>query len=163
MNIRTNFTHKIIHLPLCSLMFALVMALQPSNAQAQTPTTQPSTGSGGRQPLITNVFGTTTGGALQNRRPGLEIQQAIAIHNGDDSSFDGNVTEEPPTFIEDTVQQMLLAVFDGFTQILDGIGFLISGTGGDLTGVLNGLPNLGGIGSGFPSLTDGNTGSVPIQ
>lgn len=120
------------------------------------PGTTPPTD--GRQPIVTNQFDTTGAGAIQLRRPGLYIQQGIAINGGDDSYFTG-VPEEQPNFFRDTFDKLLEdALFTPISDLLSAFNFFIqslsTGSGGQ-----------GGITFIPPgnSVTTWQSGSVPVQ
>ena len=52
-----------------------------AQTQAQDNLPEPPSGNT-RQPIVSDQFNTTSGGALQLRRPGLYVQQGIAVQNG---------------------------------------------------------------------------------
>ncbi|MFH1417926.1 MAG: hypothetical protein ABII12_06530 [Planctomycetota bacterium] len=72
----------------------------------------------GRQPTVDNQFATTSGGALNDRRPGLYVQQGIASTNGQLSMIDGTVPEEQLSFFAETFNGIYMNVFDIFGGIL---------------------------------------------
>lgn len=117
-------------------------------ARAQEP---PPTGNT-RQPIVTNQFTTTTGGALQQRRPGLFIQQGVAVNQGGGAFFDGNVVDERG-FIGETIRMILLDILDMINNALSALNLLsgdnpLAGLGdlGDVSGLLDG--NGDGVGDG---------------
>ena len=81
-----------------------------------------------RQPnVITNQFSTTTGGALNARRPGLIIQQGIAAQQGSLPIVGGPPMPEP--FLQETLFIIMQSMFDSILAILDTIN-LAAGLGG---------------------------------
>ncbi len=78
-----------------------------------------------RQTLITNQFSSTSAGSLQSRRPGLWIQQSIAVHNGSLDSFTG-IPEETPNFFRDTFNQLFDETAGIISNILTGINTLVT-------------------------------------
>ncbi|MEK6644216.1 MAG: hypothetical protein AABZ08_09920 [Planctomycetota bacterium] len=89
--------------------------------------------------IIGNQFTTTSGGALGARRPGLFIQQAIALQNGTvELAGTGPVVE--PNFFRDTAQaiseEVLAVINDLINTVNTGLGVLSgigTGTGGTPT------------------------------
>ena len=98
----------------------------------------------GRQPIITNQFSAATGGAINARRPGLYVQQGIAVQQGDTDFFTG-VPEQLPSFFADTVDLILTDVLDLIQNVLTGLDLFIKSL----------------IGSGSPA--GGQPAFVPIQ
>lgn len=117
------------------LPLGLVLVLGVTvETQAQDQPPAPPSGNT-RQSIVTNQFNTVSGGALQQRRPGLTVQQGTAVHNGSTAFFDGNVVDER-SFIGQTIR-------DIFVSILDRINLALSALtgpfgGGDLLGDLIG-------------------------
>ncbi len=108
--------------------------LGSSAAQAQDRQEGPGTAPvSGRQPIVTNQFTAATGGAIQNRRPGLYVQQGIAVHEGTTGFFTG-VPDEPPNFLRDTLEQILFEAFDVIQGFMDGIQLFISSLTGQSSG-----------------------------
>ena len=142
----------------------------PTGGGTTTPPTGGGTGdegvpgttppSGTRQTTITNQFTSATSGSIQQRRPGLWIEQAIAVHGGDTSFFTG-VPEEPPNFFRDTFNQVFTQISQVIQGLLDGLNTLITagqGSGGGGSGTQNPawvpIPN---------AATSGQGQSVTIQ
>ncbi len=124
----------------CIFFAADVAQAQDAQDPQDGPGTTPATG---RQPTVTNQFTTATGGAIQNRRPGLYVQQGIAVHEGNMGFFTG-VPDEPPNFLRDTMEQIMFEIFDVIQGFMDGIQLFIN----SLTG---------------QSGTPGQAAFVPIQ
>lgn len=125
----------------------------------QTPTTQTPTQvptSGTRQTIITNQFASNSAGALQARRPGLWLQQAIAVNGGDTSFFTG-VPEEEPNFFVDTFNQVFSQITTVIQGLLDGINTLVQNTLRP-----GGAAGTGG-GTAFTPATTGQGTQNPIQ
>lgn len=89
--------------------------------------------SGTRQTTITNQFTAATGGSIQTRRPGLWVQQGIAVHNGDTSFFTG-VPEEEPNFFRDTFNQVFTQLATIIQDMLTGLNTLINASSGSTSG-----------------------------
>lgn len=106
------------------LSVAAVVLLANGIAQAQEGGTAPATG---RQPTISaeGQFTSTGAGALQERRPGIYIQQGIALHQGDTSFFTG-VPEEAPNFFRDTFDMLAADIMTLISDMLSGLNFLIT-------------------------------------
>lgn len=119
--------------------FAFLPPMTVSN-DVMAQTTQPAEG---RSPIITNVFGTVTGGALNARRPGIQIQQANAVHAGDDSFFDGVVPEPAPGYLGETFSQIILATIDTLSQLLSALSVALGGN--PLDDLLNARANDGTV------------------
>ncbi len=124
-----------------------------------TPSDEPGTTPiDGRQPTVDNQFTTTSGGALQQRRPGLYVRQGIAVHDGDTSFFTG-VPEEQPNFFRDTFDLLLEdAFFTPIQDFLEAFNFFIQSLSGSSGGS-------GGITFIPPanSVTTWQSGSVSVQ
>ena len=103
------------------------------------PGTTPITG---RQPTVDNQFATTSGGALNDRRPGLYVQQGIASTSGALSMIDGTVPEEPLSFFAETFNGIYMNVFDIFSGILGVFNSFVDGlsAGGGSSGSLTFVP-----------------------
>jgi len=87
---------------------------------------------GNRQPqLIGNQFTTTTVGSLQNRRPGLMVQQGIAGTLGN-IDFPGNEQERQPGFFVETFELIVFEMTDIVSNMIDGLNTLL-GISGSLT------------------------------
>lgn len=126
-----------------------------------TTTTQPSAGSG-RQPIVEDQFTTTSGGSLQVRRPGIWIQNAMAVQAGESEFLTGDVPAEPDNFFKSTADTIFMNLIDLFTNILSGLNVFASAS--------SGLPAIGGTTTGtggttsIPNGTTSGAGtSVPIQ
>jgi hypothetical protein len=169
----------ILVLALTAIGAVLLMADSASAQLPQIPgitpgegTTPPATGeegggvpgttppSGTRQTTITNQFTSATSGSIQQRAPGLWIEQAIAVHGGDTSFFTG-VPEEPPNFFRDTFNQVFTQIATVIQDLLNGLSMLITagqGSGGGGSGTQNPawvpIPN---------AATSGQGQSVTIQ
>ena len=118
-----------------SLALVLVFAFA-AQTQAQDNLPEPPSGNT-RQPIVTDQFNTTSGGALQQRRPGLYIQQGIAVQNGGTGFFDGEEEVAPHSFIGELVRDIFVTILDTINQALS----LLTGSfGGDSP--LSGLTNL---------------------
>jgi hypothetical protein len=87
---------------------------------------------GGRQTTITNQFNSATGGSISERRPGIWIQQGIAVHNGDTSFFTG-VPEDEPGFFRDTFNQIFTQLATIIQDMLTGLNLLITSSSGNTT------------------------------
>lgn len=119
-------------LPL-ALVLVLAFAAQ-TQAQDQLPE-EPAGNT--RQPIVTDQFNTTSGGALQLRRPGLYVQQGIAVQNGGTGFFDGEEEVAPHSFIGQLVRDIFVTILDTINQALS----LLTGSfGGDSP--LGGLTDL---------------------
>ncbi len=105
-------------------LFLLAGSVLPASV-ARAQDGQPPTG---RQPVITNQFTTTTGGALQARRPGVTIQQGIGVQQGSVDFFDGGLMPEDG-FLQETMFIIMQSIFDSIMGILDTIN-LAAGLGG---------------------------------
>ena len=90
-----------------------------SSSEAQAQDRQPN--------VITNQFSTTTGGALNARRPGLIIQQGIAAQQGSLEIVGGPMPEDG--FLQETMFIIMQSIFDSILGILDTIN-LAAGLGG---------------------------------
>ena len=107
-------------------LVVLAVAVQPAAAQDGTEnddgpgTTAPT---GGRQPIVQNQFTTTSGGALQLRRPGLYIQQGFAVQNGQ-GSFPG-APEEEPSWVRQTTDTIALDFINVFTDLFGALNAII--------------------------------------
>ena len=129
-----------------ALTLVLVLAFAAKTQAQQQPPTPPTTPTGPsgneRQPVVTNQFSTVNGGALQQRRPGLTVQQGTAVHNGSMTFFDGNVVDQP-SFIGQTIRDIFQTILDSINQTLS----LLTGSfgSGNSLGGLTGL--LGQIGT----------------
>ena len=171
----------ILVLALTAIGAVLLMADSASAQLPQIPgittgggtTTPPTTGgtgdegvpgttppSGTRQTTITNQFTSATSGSIQQRAPGLWIEQAIAVHGGDTSFFTG-VPEEPPNFFRDTFNQVFTQIATVIQDLLNKLSMLITagqGSGGGGSGTQNPawvpIPN---------AATSGQGQSVTIQ
>ena len=106
---------------------------------------------GGSAPVITDQFNTVTSGALQARRPGLQI---TASQNVSANDFDSEPFEEDTEFVRDTINVLLLEIIGVINDILSTLSLSFGGSpfGG----------GLGGLGGLFDSLT-GGSGSIPIS
>ena len=114
-------------LPL-ALVFVLAFAAQ---TQAQDNLPEPPSGNT-RQPIVTDQFNTTSGGALQLRRPGLYVEQGIAVQNGGAGFFDGGEIVDPHSFIGQTIRDIFTIIIDSINDALS----LLAGPfgGGSLLG-----------------------------
>lgn len=97
------------------LALALVLGVAVQTQAQDQPPTPPSGNT--RQPIVTNQFNTVNGGALQQRRPGLFVQQGTSVHNGNMSFFDGNVVDER-SFVGQMVRDIFVTVLDSINQAL---------------------------------------------
>ena len=106
---------------------------------------------GGRTPVITDQFNTVGSGALQARRPGLQI---TASQNISLSDFDSEPFEEDTEFVQDTINVLLLQIIEVIDNILSSLSLAVGGNpfGG----------GAGGLGDLFGLLT-GGSGSIPIS
>jgi|CXWL01.1.fsa_nt_gi hypothetical protein len=102
----------------------------PTTPTTTQPTT-PGTGTGVRQPTITGEtqFNTASGGALGLRRPGIYIQNAMAVQGDTNEFIDGSAVQEPDNFYKSTFDQIALGVIDQFTSLIESLN-LLSGLGG---------------------------------
>jgi len=107
---------------------------------------------GGSAPVITDQFNTVTSGALQARRPGLQIS---ASQNVSVDDFDTEPFEEDTEFVQDTINVLILQIIEVIDGILSTLSLAVGGNpfGG---------AGLGGLGGLFDSLT-GGLGSIPIS
>jgi hypothetical protein len=103
---------------------AAVVLLASGIAQAQEEGTTPVSG---RQPTISadGQFTTTGVGALQERAPGIYVQQGIAVQQGDTSFFTG-VSEEAPNFFRETFDIIAMDLMTLISDMLSGLNFLIT-------------------------------------
>ncbi|MCA9255837.1 MAG: hypothetical protein KDA33_09375 [Phycisphaerales bacterium] len=122
--------------------------------QAQTSTEAPS----GRSPVITDQFSSTSGGALQSRAPGLQVQQGIAAASGSSTFLVGDDMDDAD-FLPDTISLIIQEIINQISQILSSLNLLVGGN--PLSGLLGGS-GTSGLGSLFGGLT-GGTGSIPIS
>jgi len=109
---------------------------------------------GGSAPVITDQFNTVTSGALQARRPGLQI---TASQNVSLDDFDSEPFEEDTEFVQDTINVFVLQIIEVIDNILSSLSLAVGGNpfgGGGLGG--------GGLGGLFGLLT-GGSGSIPIS
>lgn len=120
------------------------------------------TGAGtGRQPTISDQFTTVSSGALQSRRPGIFVQQAIAVNNGGGEFLDGAPIDQPRSFLGQVWHDMLLGIIDMINNFLTAIN-----PNSSLTDLLRstGLPDLTGTNNPLSNpLTSGSGGSTTIQ
>jgi hypothetical protein len=125
-----------------------------STSTGQTPTSVPTSGT--RQTIITNQFTSATGGAIASRRPGLWVEQSIAVHQGDTSFFTG-VPAEQPNFFKSTFDQIFAQLTTVTQGLLDAINTFVQNTfkPGGSTG--------GGGGTPFTPATTGQGTQNPIQ
>ena len=156
---------RIVAVPGRSLLFAAVMLL-PALITADRTAAQQAPSGNTRQPIVTNQFTTTGGGALQQRRPGLYVQQGIAVQQGSSGFFDGDVPEQFG-FFEETIRIILLDILEMLSEALSGLNLLTGGNplagllgGTDLGGILDGLT--GDDGTIDNGLTSGPGGSTPL-
>ena len=105
----------------CLIVLGVVMLqASPAVAQDEPPTNLPeddepgTTPVSGRQPIVTNQFATTTTGALQERHPGLYVQQGIASTRGELDFLTGD--EEPD------VDARFVLTFEGSELVRGGGG-----------------------------------------
>lgn len=117
-----------------ALVLVLGVAVQ-TQAQDQPPTPPQGPSGNARQPVITNQFNTVSGGALQQRRPGLTVQQGTAVQGGSTAFFDGNVIDER-NFIGQMIRDIFVTILDSINDALS----LLNAFGGD--GPLSGLTDL---------------------
>jgi hypothetical protein len=112
-----------------------------------TTTTQPS--DGGFQPtIVSNQFTTTSSGALNERRPGLMIQHAIAMQNGE-APPSGEVPDDT-SFFRDTFNKVLdktLTTISDALTAFDALLGLATGSG-DGSGLIFPIPNAATSGQG---------------
>lgn len=144
---------RIIHLRLSRFPF-LAIALGVVAVAATRANAQDGQPPEGRQPVITNQFATTTGGALQARRPGLFIQQGIGVNQGTVSFFDGNV-DDSDSFFQETSFLIIESFMNTIMSFLDTINlasaFIDFGTifgGGNGTAPPATIPNAATAGQG---------------
>lgn len=98
----------------------------------------------GRQPIVTNQFNTTTGGALQARRPGLYVQQGIAETQGNNALLTGDVPVQT-SFFHDSAVSIMQSVFDSILNLVNSLG---AGAPILVDNIFNSLGGLGGGGGG---------------
>ncbi len=98
---------------------------------------------------------------MQERSPGVWIQNAIAEHEGTSEFLVGDATEDPPNFYKATFDQIALGLINGLTNLLSGFNLLAGvnpattqPSGGTTTGGISMIPN---------STTTGAGTSMPIQ
>ncbi len=114
----------------------------------------------GRQPTITNQFTTTTGGALQARRPGLFVQQGIAEVQGQSTLLTGDIPDQN-RFFHDTAVLVFQNILDSILRFMSNLNFASSlGNLGSLFGTTGGTTGLGGIPN---PMTTGPGTSIQIQ
>jgi len=135
------------------MMLALVGGLVFATVQINYAQDMGGT-TGGSAPVITDQFNTVTSGALQARRPGLQIS---ASQNVSVDDFDTEPFEEDTEFVQDTINVLILQIIEVIDGILSTLSLAVGGNpfgGGGLGG--------GGLGGLFDSLT-GGLGSIPIS
>jgi hypothetical protein len=98
------FRVSILSAVVCLFVFA-----DGASAQEQSTT---------RQPIVSNQFTTTTGSALQARRPGIYVQNGIAVQEGE-LTIPGDATPTPHNFYRDTFDQLVSAFLDSFQSFLE--------------------------------------------
>lgn len=139
----TRTTHHRTLLIAAAITFGIVAFAETAAAQDGPPD--------GRQPIITNQFSTTTGGALQARRPGLFIQQGVGVQQGTLDFFDGGVVDTD-SFFRETVMLVFQGFMDSITSFLSTINLAA-----DLGGLFGGGTGTG-TGTATPgTLTNGTT------
>ncbi len=129
---------------------AILAVTQMNQAQTQGPVS-------GRQPIITNQFSATTGGSLQQRAPGNQVQLGLQEATGGSTFLVGDATPPEPKFLSETIELLFLELLDQISQIFSSLNLLAGGN--PLSGLLGGT---GGLGSLFGGLT-GGTGTIPIS
>lgn len=87
----------------------MLLAAEAAYSQDTGPTT--------RQPIVTNQFTTTSGGALQQRRPGIWVQNGMAVQAGT-LTIPGDAQPEPRSWYLDTLEQIFQAILDELTAFL---------------------------------------------
>lgn len=148
----------------CSRRFVLPLALVlvlGAAAQTQAQDQPPAPPSGNtRQSIITNQFNTVSGGALQQRRPGLYVQQGTSVHNGNTAFFDGNVVDER-SFIGQMIRDIFVTILDSINQALS----LLNAFGGNspLSGLTDLIDQIGTTPKTIaPDITPTPTGPAPV-
>lgn len=118
------------------------------------------TGSSGQvtAPLVQNQFTAHRGSAVAARRPGLQLQQALAIHTSDTNFISNTTPIDNNTFFRNAFEQLILTIIESFTQGASSFG--TSGLGG-----LNSLTGLTGLSGLFNTTATPNqqTTITPIQ
>jgi hypothetical protein len=129
-----------------SLNQLLQTVLQPTQT-GTTTTGTPTTGTTGqeqegpgttaptgtRQTVVTNQFTSATGAGIQQRRPGLWVEQGIAEHEGT-LEIPGDVPAEEPNFFRQTFDQMFQNVLGLFSNILTAVDGLVTSLGSSSSG-----------------------------
>ncbi|MFQ5424229.1 MAG: hypothetical protein ACE5F9_09650 [Phycisphaerae bacterium] len=136
---------------LVAMIAGAVFCLSNAGATAQVS---------GRQPTITNQFTTTTGGALQARRPGLFVQQGIAEVQGQSTFLTGDIPDQN-RFFHDTAVLVFQNILDSILRFMSNLNLASSlGNLGSLFGTTGGTTGLSTIPN---STTTGPGTSVQIQ
>jgi hypothetical protein len=124
-----------------------------TTTQPAEPPTDGGAGSMTRQP-ITNSLDSVNREGLSNRSPGIWIQNAQAVANGDTEFFTG-VPEEEPNFFRATFNEIFTIFTDTFSAIITGANVLIAANTGipPIDGGMNGtgvgmIPNSATTGAG---------------
>ncbi len=127
-----------------------------AQTQAQDNLPEPPSGNT-RQPIVTDQFNTTSGGALQLRRPGLYVQQGIAVQNGGAGFIDGGEIVAPHSFIGQTIRDIFTIIIDSINDALS----LLAGPfgGGSLLGDI--IDQLDQTGTPSTPMTPTATGTAP--
>ncbi|MBN2560756.1 MAG: hypothetical protein JXQ75_07495 [Phycisphaerae bacterium] len=107
---------------LCLIAALGIVLLTSSFAVPQDEPQVPSSGT--RQTIITNQFNAATAGLIQERRPGLWVQQGIAVHQGSTTFFTG-VPDEEPNFFRDTFNQVVTDIVSVIQGAMDGLNLLV--------------------------------------
>lgn len=131
----------------------------PTTGDTPDTPTDPGTGDGmgtGPQPtIVSNQFTTTSGGALNARRPGLMVQYAISVQNGT-TMPEGNYVDEP-NFFQSVFDEIGLNMIESISGLIQSLNLL--GSVGDIFN-----PGGGTGGVGFPgAATTGGGTTTPIS
>ena len=130
----------------------------PTTTDTGTPTPPPTgddMGTGPQPTIVGNQFTTTTGGALNARRPGLMIQRSFAIQSGSEMP-DGNYVDEP-NFAQSVFNEIGLNMIESISGLIQSLNLL--GSVGDIFN-----PGGGTGGGGFPgAATTGGGTTTPIS
>lgn len=104
-----------------------------------TGATTGTIGEGSRTPIVSNNFTAHRAGGIQERRPGLQIQQAIAINQGRSNPFTNTEPVGEPGFFRMAFQEIIRSILGGISDGISGLNL-----GSSLSSFSN-LTNLSGL------------------
>ncbi|MCK6483591.1 MAG: hypothetical protein HUU22_05680 [Phycisphaerae bacterium] len=89
-------------------------------------TTNGTIGAGSRTPIVSNNFTAHRAGGIQERRPGLQIQQAIAINQGRTNPFTNTEPVGEPGFFRVAFQEIIRSILGGISDGISGLNLASS-------------------------------------